>query len=415
MRRLIFVSSLVPAIVAACSPAPLGGVKGVSAGTSHTCAVLKDGRVMCWGADDQGQLGNGDTAPAANPVPVAGMSDAVAVSSGQMHTCAVLKGGRVKCWGANTYGQLGDGTGNAATTPVEVKGLPNTTAVAAGWSHTCALLDDGTVKCWGLNGSAQLGAGVTEGPQSCHGPAGDFSCSLTPVEVKGLSGVKAISAGGNHTCALGRDGTVGCWGANTHAQLGLGTSTGPDTCTIADWQHACAATVQVTKKIADVVAIAAGGYHTCALLGDTSVRCWGPNLMGQLATGQQRGSWTPVLTRDLDGAVALSAGLMHNCAVLKDGHARCWGNNNRGQLGAVTGRESGDPQHGDEIRSTVPVPVVGLGGAAAISCGGEHTCALTNGGTVACWGSNENGRLGGNVKGPFSRAPVTVRVAKPGR
>ena len=331
----------------------------LSAGHQHTCALLADGTVQCWGSNDSGRLGDGTYTDRTTPVSVSGIANATALSLGWYHTCALLADGTVKCWGWNVSGQLGDGTRTRSTTPVSVSGISNATAISAGGSHTCALLADHTVQCWGYNSYGQLGDGTT-------------TDRITPVRVSGITNATAISAAGYaHTCALLADGTVQCWGRNDYGQLGDGTTTYLQTTPVS------------VSGISNASALSLGHSHTCALLADGTVQCWGRNDYGQLGDGTYTTRTTPVSVSGISNATAISLGSQHTCALLTDGTVQCWGRNDYGQLG--------DGTTTDRI---TPLRVSGIWNATAISAGLYHTCALLTDGTVKCWGWNVSGQLG---------------------
>ncbi len=340
------------------------GIEAMATGLGHTCALSATGGVKCWGANNSGQLGDGSTTQRLTPVDVAGLSSGIeAIAAGESHTCALTAAGGVKCWGYNFYGQLGDGSTTRRLAPVDVVGLSGgIKAIAAGGTHTCALTDAGGVKCWGANFSGQLGDGST-------------SQRLAPVDVVGLSsGVKAIAAGGGHSCAVTESGGVKCWGANFSGQLGDGSTSQRLT------------PVDVIGLSVGIEAIAAGGGHSCALTGVGGLTCWGDNYYGQLGDGSTANRLTPVDVTGLSGAVqAIAAGGSHSCAVVTAGGVICWGFNDRGQLG-----------DGSTTQRSTPVDVVGLAsGIKAIAVGkSDHTCALTEAGGVKCWGMNFYGQLG---------------------
>jgi alpha-tubulin suppressor-like RCC1 family protein len=409
----------------------ISNATAVTAGNQHTCALLSSGTIDCWGSNSNGQLGDGTTNDSPSPVAVSGISNATAVTAGNQHTCALLSSGTIDCWGSNSYGQLGNGTNgtpivdvNSTAQAVKVpRVLGSVSAVALGGGHGCALLQTGVLVCWGSNSNGQLGDGVVSGvaftpvgvsgvtnataitagdEHTCallsggsvdcwgsnsNGQLGDGSqgvvnSSWTPVAVLGLSSATAITAGSDHSCALISDGTVDCWGWNNHGQLGDGTTTDSPT-------------PQAVSGIANAIAIAAGGEHTCALISDGTVDCWGWNYRGQLGDGTTIDSPTPVAVSGVTNAVAITGGQGHSCALLSDGTVECWGSNLFDQLG-----------DGGTADSATPVPVSGIGSAIAVSAQESwSTCALLSGGTVECWGEGTSGELG---NGALANSPAPV-------
>ena len=354
------------------------GITQLSTGDDHTCALTGAGGVDCWGWNGHGQLGDGTTTARSIPVSVSGLSSGVAaISAGRYHTCALTTAGAVKCWGDNSHGQLGDGTTTPRSTPVAVSGLSSgVAAISAGGYHTCALTTAGAVKCWGDNGYGQLGDGTT-------------TARSAPASVSGLSsGVAAISAGGEHTCALTTAGAVKCWGAGSSGQLGDGTGTSRST------------PVDVSGLSSGVAAISAGYYYTCAVTSTGGLKCWGYDNYGQLGDGTIASTprFTPVSVSGLSsGVAAVSAGYYHACALTSTGGVKCWGFNAYGQLGDATTTDRPAPVNVNRMSS----------GMAAISAGGEHTCALSTAGVAFCWGANSSGQLGDGTTTPRS-APVDV-------
>jgi len=347
----------------------------LSSGSTHTCAILDNGSVSCWGGNAWGKLGNGTTIGRSTPTQTSSLGagrTAVAISSGYGRTCAILDDGTVGCWGWNIYGQLGDGTTTDRATPTQTSSLGTgrtAVAISSGHLHTCAILDDGSVSCWGLNSHGQLGDGTTTNRG-------------TPTQTSSLETGRtavAISSGKYHTCAILDDGSVSCWGYNSDGQLGNGTTAERNTPT----QTSSLGTGRTA------VAISSGEFHTCAILDDATVSCWGYNGAGGLGDGTNSNRNTPTQTLSLGtnrGAVAISSGNSHTCAILDDGSVSCWGNNYFGGLGDGTNTDQNIPTQ---------TSILGTGRTAvAISSGAAYTCAVLNDASVSCWGWNQFSQLG---------------------
>ena len=348
----------------------LSGVQAISAGLVHGLALLEDGTVKGWGANGAGALGDGTIADRNSPVSVQGLTGVTAIAGGEGHSLALLDDGTVMAWGRNDKGQLGLGTISGpetcmsglpcSTTPVQVKGLSGVIAIATAYDHNLALLDDGTVMAWGQNFWGELGTGTT-GPNKC----GDgWLCNPTPTRVAGLSGVTAIATGHSQSLALLEDGTVMAWGYNDDGILGVGTSSGPETC--GEVKVACTSTPMAVHGLSEVTAIATGWIHNLALLEDGTVRAWGYNSNGQLGDGTNVDRDTPVPVSGLSGVTALGAGSYHSLALLEDGTVRAWGWNLMWTLG----------NNSVEDESRTPVPVTGLIGVTAIAGSNMNSYAL---------------------------------------
>ena len=346
----------------------------VAAGGRHSCALDARGAASCWGANDQGQLGDGTRDDHTSPAIVAGDLDFAQLSAGSSHTCAVTRDGDAYCWGNNERGQLGDATTLERDTPVRVGAAGPFRYVRSGFSHSCALSRAGEISCWGSNAYGQLGTGVG-------------LTSSRPAEVAGGLRYGALAVGWNHTCGITVIGDVYCWGSNNTGQLGDGTRDDRRTPTR-------------VASTARFVSVAAGNQHTCAVTTTGDVYCWGRNNYGQLASGQGDRAQPTRVEAEGDFA-AVTAGAVHTCARTTGGQIYCWGRNTFGQLG-----------DGTTVDRTTPVRVAGMPAAAVVQATGAHTCAATAAGDSYCWGYNVEGQLGDGTRNHRSRP---VRVSSPSR
>lgn len=356
----------------------LGGIQQTASGRAHSCALARDGTVGCWGRNEFGQLGVGEvsTLPRTTPVPVIGLPEPVRfIAAGLAHSCAVLASGKVSCWGWNAFGQLGDGSGSDQPAPAAVVGLPaDIVSLSLGFNHSCALTRNGETWCWGGNSNGQLGDGSrNDRPR--------------PLPVSGLSEPSVrIDAGSAHGCAIGESGTVRCWGANEHGQLGDGSSSDR------------LLPVAVRGLSATAREIAAGNVLSCAIVGNGAVECWGGLGFALLGDGSTEGRNVAGPVPEMaEGYVSIDSGDFHVCAANAAGVVRCFGDSLSGQLGGA-GIE--------ETFSTVQV--FGLqAGIRGLSTGGRHSCAHSARGFVQCWGLNTDGQLG-NARSTLRLVPTPV-------
>jgi len=272
-------------------PTAVAGISSaisIGTGWASSCAVIASdpskqvGSVKCWGSNLSFALGNTDTSDAGQTVPVevGGISTAVMVSPGGSHTCALLENGDVMCWGSNESGQLATGSKVPSVNSVPQRvGVSNATWLASGQNHVCAATSDGSVWCWGYNGYGQLGNGLS-GPGILAYTPGKVS-SLKPVR----TGTHSIAAGAVHTCAVHSDGTVSCWGYDEYGQTGDPSN------------FMLGGTTTVPHQVAGIstaVKVIAGDYHTCALLNDMTMKCWGYALAGQLGEYRVENTAVPI-------------------------------------------------------------------------------------------------------------------------
>lgn len=418
----------------------------ISAGFSSTCALLEGGDVTCWGDNSYGQLGYGDTVSRLATGEIVELGrPAIAVDTDERTTCAILDNGDLKCWGSNNSGQLGLGaSGEDKNAPLEDPidlGGP-AVKVSVGASSVCAVLANGRAKCWGS--PPNLGVFPYSG---FYAPQG------TPIPFEERVVDIANFGSPSHACALLESGNLSCWGSGGSGQLGYGDTNSyyaprnanvvfpegtkplsirirnPRSCAVLDsgdvtcWGYggrgyegsgstAPTALPQWDKRVdllGDATSVELGGGHACALLTDGRVQCWGTNGFGQLGYGDEDTDdfETPEGNVVALGAVAtqIAVGSDASCALLTGGTVKCWGPNGSGQLGIGLGDEA--------VLYAPSADPVSLGAAATqVVAGDAHVCALLTGGSVKCWGRNDDGQLGiGSNENAFT--PASVALSEP--
>ena len=402
-------------------PMPVAGLDNVAqiaGGATHSVAVKVDGSVWAWGANDQGQIGDGTTAPRPLPTRVSGLGSVVEVSAGPLYTVVRKNDGTIWAWGNGGNGQLGDGNYAAVVVPVQLP-MTGIAQLAAGFLHSLALASDGGLWAWGSNGSGQLGDGTTDSRP-------------IPSRVAGVTNLSAVAVGAAHSVAMRRDGTVTTWGENAWGQLGNAALTfrsvpsvipglagvtavaGGGTVSLAltaqgtvyEWGNLIGYGVglsspRLVEGLSGVTAISAGGYHVVAILADRTLRAWGSSYRGRLGNGTDEGTLVPVTVSNLGNVTRVSAGLSHTLAVRADGTVWGWGENDFGQLGDGTTTDRG-----------VPVQVAGVLNAVAVAAGPQHSLALLTDGTVLAWGRNYEGQLGDGNE-PMRLNPTRVNGLPP--
>lgn len=397
------------------------GLAEIRAGGAHTCARYHSGIVRCWGRNNVGQLGLGNTSNIGDTeLPSSVVSHATIVGEakqivmGSAHTCALMKTGLVYCWGDGQYGQLGYhntldvGGGGPVTSAGFVSLAGAAVRLAAGGDHTCAVMSTGNVICWGRNNHGQLGYGH---PLTQNAGDNEFPYESGNVSINSPGQnftVKDLALGASHTCALLSNDSVKCWGYNAYGQLGYESSSVNNNGLLVP---SSVGFVEVGGPVQKVIA---GENHTCALLKTGGVRCWGRNDLGQLGNGTwQHFSDTEVWDGDGQAVnfndvnlqvVDIAAGANHNCAVVGGGGVRCWGQGVNGKTG-----------YGDQNPRNVPGVNLNLGGnsAARITAGAEHSCVFLTTGTVRCWGQGTFGQLGYNSSQNLSLPGGNVSISPP--
>ena len=338
--------------------------------------------------------------------------DVMKLTVGAEHSCALLYNGRMKCWGSNAYGQIGlnlvggykgvSSSEMGQNLPYLDLGAPkfikDVEGSGSGVHHTCALMINGALKCFGRNHSGQLGIGDTTGANDVIGDnANEVSSTMAGVNFSGDK-IKAVATGPTHTCALTSAGTIWCFGENANGQLGINSNT------------SISSPTSIVATLPLAVQIAVGTDHSCAVLDDGQAKCWGGNIQGQLGINSTTGygafasSMTTLPFVSLGSServVKISAGLTSTCAILSDRKVKCWGRNHYGQLGmndstsAIYGTGSPYTLISQSIVNFETSSTLSI--ATEIEMGGESACVLKANGYMKCWGRNEVGQTGQNI------------------
>ena len=334
-------------------------VDSVAAGAAHACALLRTGRIYCWGSSASGQLGNGSYDDSLRPVLVSSLNDVIAVRAGIRHTCALGHQGALYCWGDSSLGRLGTGTAMPQARPRFVEIPERIVYAAAGWGHTCALTASGRVLCWGLGYNGQTGESLLATPRECFEEEATRS-RARPNEVLRRSDLLSIRALGDVTCALGRSDGY-CWGDNLRGRFAFDAefaSAGLNSAPISYQVITDPVAVPVNRaRLAterhsappilagpEYLQVVQGDNHACALTRTGEVACAGDNQWGELGDGTFISRAVPRLISGLGNVVGLTAGSTHTCAWLRDGRLACWGNNDYSQLSEPSAIDPAVPQ-----------------------------------------------------------------------
>jgi cysteine-rich repeat protein len=393
-----------------------GKVMQVAVGVEHSCALLTNGRVRCWGRGLFGRLGYGnqdnigDNEDPATAGDVVLSSLAIQITAGDDFSCALLDTGEVQCWGAGDFGRLGygneedigDNEDPSAAGTLSLSG--SALQISAGGSHACAILVGGGVQCWGnglfgrLGYSAELNIGNNEAPSD----AGLVNIGGPAIQV---------SAGGEHSCALRATGEVVCWGTNFNSVLGYGNNID-----IGDDEFPVVA--GVVSVGAEVIQLTTGDTQTCVLLASEEVKCWGFGLFGSLGYGNQfrlGDNEVPSSYGTVDvgePVTQISAGSIHTCALLASGEVRCWGDGQLGKLGYEDITTIGDNEVPSSVGTTQFTDSIG---PFKIAAGPGNTCVILNSFQLRCWGIGAAGVLGfgntlniGDNETPLSAPTIDV-------
>ncbi|WP_394831119.1 RCC1 domain-containing protein [Pendulispora rubella] len=388
----------------------------ISAGGLNTCATRGDRVVRCWGSNDVSALGGGKDDYVSHPPPGSELPGRWAslpsrFTSSNSTACSITAENEVACWGDNSWGQTGtdpDASSQCATngrctkTPATVPGTEGSSYASVGGEFSCAASPKG-VACWGINRSGKIG------------PTDAGTLTWSPNGVPGLDGISALGSGRDYSCARkAADGTIWCWGGARFGEIGR-PEPAADAATVM-WDDQDHPIPWQVAGLRDTRALAVGGIHACAILATGEVACWGANGVGELGhdpgldgacSGNAKCNGQPTIIPGMKDVREIAVGLAYSCALQEGGAVQCWGSNSEGQLGH-------DPAlDGDAYAnqwSFRPQTVAGLSNVAHIVAGAAHTCVVTWGSEVWCWGADSYGQIGLPDGGSSFRPVKTERL-----
>ena len=356
----------------ACGPA---SYTQIDVSGTTTCAVVSDGSLFCWGGNPLGEMGPTTTGNHLVPFRIPYQQKVRTVATGYGFTCVLLLTGQVDCWGQNGNGALGCANPQASSMGPLCTPYPPGSAISqlvAGAERACVGMSKGIVQCWGRNDHYDLGDGTNVS-------------KYAPVTVLGIETAIAIASGVWQACAVLEGGSAKCWGANNRAELGNGTTAATPSATFVSG---------LDGKTDKVMAVSAAEDHSCLVLEDGSIRCFGENLYGELGDGKTVMSLVPVVAQFPKGATDVATGIQFTCALFGSSTMQCLGKGGAGQLG-----------NGAFAQSPSPV-VVNLPEGTfvkALAAKFNHICVLGSEGRLWCWGDNSSGQLGTGTNKNASR------------
>jgi alpha-tubulin suppressor-like RCC1 family protein len=404
--------------------------KMVAAGYDHTCVILDNNLLKCFGYGVQGQLGQGGTGSLG--ISAATIGDNLAtvdlgtgrtvkyIAAGYYHNCAILDNDQVKCWGYGSHGQAGvGGTFHRGDNANEMgDNLPaiifkdgkTPIKLVAGIYHTCALMNDGSAVCWGYNAFGELGVGNTTN----YGSVATHVQNLNYIDVGTGRSIQDITANHYSTCALLDDNSIKCWGIGSSGQLGRSVNDYTNAGDAANEMGDYLLPVNLgTGVVATDVAI---GIVGCAVTGANKIKCWGNNLYGTRGDNNKSLGDIPEETGNNVNAIDLGSSAVvkdissfaaHSCALLTNGDVKCWGLGSSGQLFQGHTLDLGD--HHTEKGDSLPIALIGTNQKAKeVSVGFAFSCALREDDTVVCVGINTAGQLGINSVAQRGHTVATV-------